>query len=402
MAGDNEGNRKESRKTGQIIERGKNKYLVKVFLGKDGNGKRKYHNKTITGSKRDAQAYLNQKLHEKNQGMLINAGKYTVSEYMDKWLSSAVKGSVREKTYLDYKDRIRLYVTPAIGQVKLKDLKPEQIQTLYNDMQDRGLSARSVRYVHSILKSALAQAVAWNYISINPLGERKNVKLPKQVKKEMKYLSPEQAKIFMEATKFSAHKALFSLLLVSGIRPGEALGLKWQDIDFDTKTVTIKRVLSRVNGKELQLIEDTKTAKSKRTIPVTKDVIEDLKEIKQEQDKASAERKAAEKWGLPVKEYNDQGLVFANEVGNPIDEGNILKRHFKPLLREAGLPDMRLYDLRHTCATLLLAAGENPKIVSERLGHSTISLTLDTYTHVLPNMQQGATVKLEKILENAK
>ena len=222
MAGDNEGNRKESRKTGQIIERGKNKYLVKVFLGKDGNGKRKYHNKTITGSKRDAQAYLNQKLHEKNQGMLINAGKYTVSEYMDKWLSSAVKGSVREKTYLDYKDRIRLYVTPAIGQVKLKDLKPEQIQTLYNDMQDRGLSARSVRYVHSILKSALAQAVAWNYISINPLGERKNVKLPKQVKKEMKYLSPEQAKIFMEATKFSAHKALFSLLLVSGIRPGEA------------------------------------------------------------------------------------------------------------------------------------------------------------------------------------
>ena len=391
-----------ARQEGQIIEKVKGKkYSVRVFIGYEGE-RRKYHNKTINGSRKEAQAYLTEKLHEKNQGLTINPAKITVSEYMDKWLNTSAKGSIREKTLLDYEDRIRLYVTPAIGNVKLTDLKSEQVQQLYNDMQEvKGLSARTVRYVHSILNSAFNQAVAWDYITSNPV-EKKRIKLPKQTKKEMKYLTPEQARQFMDAAVYSEHKALFNLLLVSGMRPGEALGLKWQDVDFDNKRVTVRRVLSRVHGKALQIIEDTKTAKSKRTIPLTGSVMDDLKEIKQEHDKAAAERKAAEKWNLPVKEYNDQDLIFCNEQGSPIDESNIYKRHFKPLLKDAGLPEIRLYDLRHTTATLLLSAGENPKVVSERLGHSTITLTMDVYSHVMPTMQEGATSKLEGMLSNAK
>jgi len=257
-------------------------------------------------------------------------------------------------------------------------------------MQDRGLSPRTVRYTHTILKNALDQAVRWGKIYRNPADL---VDLPRQDKKEMKCLTPEQAIIFMDATIYSPHKALFSLLMASGMRPSEALGLKWPDIDFKNKRVTVRRSLSRVNGKGL-VLEETKTARSRRTIPLPGDIITDLQELNNEYDKAAAKRTAKEKWNLPVEEYYDQELVFANETGGPLDEGNILRRHFKPLLKSAGLPEIKLYNLRHTCATLLLSAGENPKIVSERLGHSSINLTLDTYSHVLPDMQVSATDKM--------
>jgi len=383
---------------GQIIDRGNGKYLVRVYIGQDENGKRNYHSKTITGGIKKAEQYRNKILREKDTETFTEPSRELLSVYMDKWLDSAVKNRVREKTYLDYSDRVRLYIKPVLGSTMLHKIRPEQIQKLYNDMQDRGLSPRTVRYAHTILKNALDQAVKWGKIYRNPA---ELVDLPRQKKKEMKCLTPEQAAIFMDATIYSPYKALFSLLLTSGMRPSEALALKWPDIDFKNRRVTVRRSLSRVNGKGL-VLEETKTDRSRRTIPLPSNVIADLQELKKEYDRAAAERNAKEKWNLPVDEYNDQGLVFANTTGGPLDEGNILRRHFKPLLKSAGLPDIRLYDLRHSCATLLLSAGENPKIVSERLGHSSINLTLDTYSHVLPDMQVSATDKLEKMLYDGK
>jgi len=369
----------------KLIDKGNDKWMVRVYLGRDENGKTKFHNKTIKG-KREAQAYLAKMTTQKNEGTIADSGGLTLSEHMEAWLETVVKNRVSEKTYLDYKDRTKLYITPEIGNIRLEKLKPEEIQKLYNDMLERNLSPRTVRYTHTILRNCLQQAVKWNKIYRNPANL---VDLPKQKKKEMTALTPEQADKFMKATVESQHKAFFSLLIASGMRPGEALGLKWSDIDFDNRRVTVNRSLTRVIGKGWSL-QEPKTPRSRRTIPLPKSVIEDLREQKAKQNEIILEAKEGE--------YTKQGFVFANKEGNPLDERNIHRRHFKAILKKAKLPDIRLYDLRHTCATLLLSAGENPKVVSERLGHASINLTLDTYSHVLPDMQQSATDKLEGIL----
>ncbi len=371
---------------GQIIERGKGKYLVRVYLGTDARGKRKYHNKTITTGKKDAQAYLTKVLRERDLGIFVDPSKENLSEYLDTWLETAARPRVRPKTYQGYKQLIRLYVKPELGALMLSRVTPERVQMLYNKMGENGLSPRTVRYTHSVLRSALQQAVKWGKLHRNPCDL---VDLPRQERKEMQVLSPEEAARFIDATVYSKRKALFTLLITTGMRPGEAYGLKWDDIDFTGRRVTVNRTLSRAGTGKSWTLEDPKTARSRRSIPVPPSAMSDLREHKKEQ--------AAEKLKAGGK-YNDHGFVFATCSGEPLDESNVLTQDFKPLLRDAGLPAIRLYDLRHTCATLLLAAGENPKVVSERLGHASIVLTLDTYSHVLPGMQQAATDKLEAML----
>lgn len=372
---------------GQLIDRGNDKFLVRVYMGLDDNGKRKYHNKTIKG-KKEAQKYLNKILHKVDTGTFTDNGKVKLKEHMETWLETVVKNRVREKTYLDYKDRTRLYITPEIGDVKLDKLKPEHIQVLYSGMIERGLSARSVRYVHTILRNSLQQAVKWERIFRNP-ADLVSDELPKQTKQEMQALTTEQASELLKEAIYSPFKAFFSLMLTSGIRPSEALGLKWSDIDFENNRITINRKLTRYR-KGGWTLEETKTSRSRRTIPLPTSTIKDLDEHRKNQTARILKAK-------PGK-YNDQGFVFSAKNGEPMSDRNILERHFKPLLEKAELPNIRLYDLRHTCASLLLKAGENPKVVSERLGHASIVLTLDTYSHVLPDMQQGCADKLEDML----
>ena len=371
---------------GQIIERGKNTYLVRVYMGLDANGKRKYHNKTIHGNKKDAERYRNKVAREKDLGTFVEPTKEALAGFLDNWLEQVVKARVRERTYNDYSDKVRLYIKPSLGDYKLQQIDPEKINALYNKMLEDGLSARSVRFTHTVLRNALEQAVKWGKLYRNPADL---VDLPRQNKKEMKALSPEQAGRFLEATIYSPHKALFSLLISSGVRPGEALGLKWDDVDFENKRIIVRRALSSVSGGGWKL-EEPKTSRSRRTIPLPLTTMKDLREHEKDQ--------AAEKLKSEPGKYNDQGFVFAYKNGEPLTLRNLTRRHFKPLLEKAGLPDIRLYDLRHTCATLLLSAGENPKVVSERLGHASVTLTLDTYSHVLPDMQESAASKLENML----
>src|SRR5262249_32461014 len=217
-----------------------------------------------------------------------------------------------------------------------------------------------------------------------------SVDLPRQQRKEMQALSPEQATKFLEAASNDRWGVLFAFALATGTRPEEYLGLQWKDMDADKGIVTVRRTLCWHRGARGWYFGEPKTSRSRRSIPIPSSTLRSL---------LAHKRKQAEERLQAASKYENYDLVFATSHGTPLMLRNLLRRHFKPILKAAGLPDsIRMYDLRHSCATLLLSANENPKVVSERLGHASIVLTLDTYSHVLPSMQQAASEKLERIL----
>ena len=369
---------------GQLIERGDRKWLVRIYLGRGADGKRKYFNKTIHGNKKDAQRYLNEKLHENDRGQLVVPSRRTVQEYMLAWINKGKPG-IRQRTRDSYRWQILRYIIPALGDRRLDRLGPFEIQQMVNDMTARGLSPRTVRYAYSVLKSALTQAVRWRMLAANPA---QHVELPKRRRKEMRALSPEEASTFLYAIRGDRLEALWELLLVTGLRPGEALGLKWGDIDWEESRVRVQRTLVRDEDNSWRL-EEPKTSKSRRSLVVPPTTMETLRHHRVGQ---------AEERLNTGPDYSDLNLVFANRVGEPLEHRVIVRRHFKPIVKAAGLDPLRPYDLRHTCATLLLAGGEHPKVVAERLGHSSTVMTMDVYSHVLPSMQEAAAEKLERLL----
>jgi integrase len=250
-----------------------------------------------------------------------------------------------------------------------------------------GLSARTVRYCHAVLTSALKQAVKWELLFQNAASL---VDLPRQARREMRALSPVEAIRFLSAAREDRYGVLFELALITGMRPEEYLALQWKDVELGKGTVTVQRTLIWRRRDGGWYYGEPKTRGSYRRIPIPFSLVRSLSAHKKHQ--AEERLKAG-------PNHRDNNLVFATTVGGPLMPQNLVRRHFKPILKKANLPtSIRLYDLRHSCATLLLAAQENPKVVSERLGHATITLTLDTYTHVLPSMQKAASQKLENML----
>jgi integrase len=372
---------------GQIIKRGERTWVVRIFMGRDGNGKRRYFNKTIRGTAKDAQKYLNAALRDQDLGTFIEPSSMTLDEYLDKWLSAATRGRVRESTYTYYVEILDRYVRSPLGYKQLSALRPEDLLSLYTEMQDRGLSSRTVRHTHVAVSLALKQAVRWKMLAQNPATA---VDPPRQVRKEMQALSVEEANRFLMAAAEDRWGVLFMLALTTGMRPEEYFGLQWKDVDFEQGVVTVQRALVwRRKGGGWYFCEP-KTSRSRRSIPLPASVVKALAEHKRKQLEARM------KIG---SEYQNRDIVFATKTGGPLDRRHISRRNFKQILERAKLPaNFRLYDLRHSCATLLLAANENPKIVSERLGHSSVVITLDTYSHVLPSMQRAASEKIESML----
>jgi integrase len=371
---------------GQITKRNNNTWLVRIFLGRDAKNKRKYFNKTIHGTKKDAQKYLTAKLREKDLGVFVEPASMPLNEFLDKWLDEIAVLKLREQTLIGYKWLLNRYIRPKLGSKRLSDIQSYEVQKIYNDMKKAKYSPKTIRHAHNFLSSAMKQAVKWKMLMQNPC---ELCELPRKVKTEMKYFSPTEAKCFLETARENKHFALFQLALQTGARPGEYLGLQWKDIDFEQKVLSIKRTVIEVKGGGFRF-DEPKTAGSRRSIPISQGLIDMIKRHRRKQLEAKM------KLG---SEYQNYELVFASEIGTPLQKKNIRDRHFKQLLKKANLPDIRLYDLRHTMATLLLCEGVNPKIVSERLGHASIVLTLDTYSHVLPTMQEDATDKLEMLLK---
>lgn len=371
---------------GQIVKRGENIWYVRIFLGRDADGKRKYFNKTIHGTKKDAQKFLTAKTREKDLGVFVEPAAMPLNQFLDKWLAECAILKVREQTLNGYKWLLNHFVREKLGQKRLSDIQAYEVQKLYNEMKKANYSPKTIRHAHNVLSSAFKQAVKWKMLMQDPCDL---CELPRQIKTEMKCLTPFEAKLFLETAKENKHSVLFQLAIQTGARPQEYLALQWKDVDFEQKTISIKRAIVEVKGGGFRF-DEPKTARSRRSIPISQSLIDELKHHRRRQLEAKLKLGAG---------YQNFDLVFASEVGTPLQKKNIRDRHFKPLLRKAELPDIRLYDLRHTTATLLLSEGINPKIVSERLGHASIVLTLDTYSHVLPTMQEDATAKLEMLLK---
>lgn len=371
---------------GHLKKRTDNAWLVRIFLGRDENGIIKHFNKTIHGTKKDAQRYLNAKLREKDLGILVEPASMPLSEYLDRWLDEVAKPRIRESTYASYEMILRNYVKPKLGKKKLSDIQSYEVQNLYNDLKKSGLSARTVRYSHNVLSSAFKQAIKWKMLIQNPCD---HCDLPKLERTEMKCFTPEETKLFLKTAESDKNYVLFLLVIQTGLRPEEYLALQWKDINFDQKTLSVRRaIVWRRKGGGFFFTEP-KTNKSRRSISLSETLNSALKDYRRDNLEARMKLDA---------EIKKLDLVFTSEAGTPIQPKNLRDRHFFVIRDKANLPKLRLYDLRHTTATLMLASGENPKVVAEMLGHSSVALTLDIYSHVLPTMQKEATDRLDKLL----
>jgi integrase len=303
----------------------------------------------------------------------------TLGEYLDRWLADSVKSTVRTSTYERHEEIVRLHIKPSLGRLGLKKLTPAHVRGLYSEKLDSGLlTPATVRKIHSTLHKALSQAVSDGMVPRNAA----DVKAPRPTPEEMRPLSEDEARTFLKAVSQSSERfeALYVLLAIStGLRRGELLGLRWDDVDLERGTLRVGRALVREGGRHT--LGETKTKRGRRQINLTPRTVNALKAHRKKQ--LEAKMKLA---GL----YKDHGLIFASEVGTPVNPENLVHRSFKPLLKKAGLPEIRFHDLRHTCATLLLIRGVHPKLVQELLGHATIAMTLDTYSHYLPSMGDQA------------
>jgi integrase len=262
---------------GQIVPRGKRTFLVRVYLGRDANGKREYHSQTVRGSKKDAQSVLNKLLHDKDMGTLIEPARMSLDEYLDHWLETSVKPRVREGTHQEYAATLRRNVRPILGAKKLGSIKPVDIQAVYTDMHKRGLTD-SVRFTNTVLKDALKQAVKWQMLSQNPADF---VDLPKVSRPKVQALTQEESQRFLEVAKSKRWYCFFSLLLSTGLRPSEALGLYWTDLNLAKGTLTVRRGLRRLKGK--WVFEEPKSPSARRTLPLPASLVSLLSAHMEEQ-----------------------------------------------------------------------------------------------------------------------
>jgi integrase len=313
-------------------------------------------------------------------GIVFDSRGTTVGDYLDRWLSDSVRGTVRESTYSRDKYLVSNHIKPALGRPKLTNLNALHLQGFYRDRLDSGLSGSTVQKMHHVLHKALAQAVKWHLIPRSPAD---SVKAPTPVPKEMHPLSAAEARKLLATARGDRLEALYKVAIQTGMRQGELLALKWVDVDLDGQTLRIRWTLTRKGSDtgDSYGLGAPKTKKSRRTVRLTEGAVDALR--------SHRARQAKEKLRVGAF-YQDQGLIFAGEQGGIINPSNLRNRSFAPLLAKADLPRITFHDLRHTCASLLFQRNVHPKFVQELLGHASVAITLDTYSHMLPGMGSEA------------
>jgi integrase len=353
-------------------------------IGKDNEGNRKQKTKGGFKTKKEAEQACAELIHQMTKEGYVEPSQSTLKDYLREWLHSTAKQTLKRNTFETYEIVMNTHLVPELGKMKLNQLKPSHIQNFYMQKIEEGLSPEYVRYMHTILNTSLNQAVKWQLISKNPVSL---VQPPRLRSKEQQTWTIEEANQFLDATKEEKLHLAYMLAIYTGMRMGEILGLRWKDCNLDSGMLSIQQTLVRTKEEGL-IFQEPKTKGSKRVVAITEEVGALFKKHKAEQNKVKL---------LLGTAYQDHDLVICTKKGTPISPRN-LQRHFARMVHKADVPKIRFHDTRHTHATIMLQLGEHPKVVSERLGHSRISITLDTYSHVIPHMQEDAAKKFSEAL----
>jgi len=363
-----------------------------VSLGRDpATGKRQQQWVSLKGSKKDAEKRLADLLHQLDTGTFMKPGKITLADFLDRWLQDYCKANLAPHTTQSYQFFIDRHINPTLGQICLTQLKPEHLQRLYANKLSTGrrdgtggLGNRSVRYIHSTLHKALQSAVKLGMIARNPADA---VDVPKVKRHEMQVMSEDDIHTFLEAAKSTSYYALFHMALFTGMRRSELLALRWCDVDLLLCQVYVTRTLHQLRNGSI-VFRAPKTVKGRRMITLSPSAALVLREHKENQEATRA------MLGIPL---TDDDLVFAHLDGKPLLPDSVTHAWIK-LVRRTGLKGIRLHDARHTHSSLMLKAGIHPKIVQERLGHASIGITLDTYSHVTPGLQEAAANRFDELM----
>lgn len=370
--------KKTNKKTGNYTYH----VIIEAQPGPDGKRKRLWY--SVKGGKHEAEELRTKLLNERATGTLAFPGKVKLGSYLEEWLTG-YSPSLAPVSVKNYKLHIQKHINPAIGNISLSNLMPKDVQKLYADLLASGLSIRSVNYVHVTLHKALKTAVRMNLIGRNVTDL---VDVPRaKAAREMHVMTEAEVSRILELAKDTPYYALFHLAIFTGARRSELLGLKWLDVDLILSRISINRTLHIEGGKVV--FRPTKTARSRRVIALSQSTVDVLRAH------GEAQEKVRHYIGQEIK---DDDFVFCQADGKPWHPDTITHA-WSRLADKAGL-DIRLHDCRHTHATLMLKQNVHPAVVAQRLGHSSVKITLDIYSHVLPGMQQAAADSFDKMISH--
>ncbi len=371
---------------GTIFKRSDGRWTASLNLGYE-DGKRR--RKSFYGAtRREVAEKLAAALRDAQQGLPIAPDRLTVGAFISKWMEDTARPALRPLTFRSYESIVRQHLLPAFGRTPLAKLTPADVQRYTNGKLAAGLSPYTVRNHHAVLRRCLNQAVRWEVI---PRNVASVVSPPRITIEEVRPLTPEDARAFLRALDADRLAALYTLTLTLGLRQGEALGLRWEDIDLDAGTIAIRKTLQRVNGS--YVLGEPKTRRSRRSIALPEELRSILRTHRTRQ--VEERLRAGSLW-----EGEHWGLVFTTEAGKPLS-GAVVTHRFQSILRRSGLPRQRFHDLRHAAASFMLAQGVPMRVVMDVLGHSEIAVTANLYRHVMPELQREATNKTANLLWGA-
>jgi integrase len=377
----------------RIHRRSPGTWEVVLELGRDpSTGRRQRRTFTVRGTKKEAEEAAAAQVAAIGGGTFVDPSRETVEQYLHRWLRDYVDLSLALRTRRRYREVVEHDLVPFIGKVPLQKLRPshvialeQQLRVSGNRRTGAGLGPAALQKVHSVLHRAMAHAVRWQAVAVNAVDAVDRPGVPRQ---EVQVLTPEQARLLLRALRGTPHELALRMALLCGLRLSELLALRWADIDWTRCCVVVRQALDLQAADGSPRFKETTTHRVERPVSLPTQLVEDLREHRARQ----VERR------LAAASWVDLGLVFTNDSGRPL-LAVTLRKYLYRVLQQVGLPRVRLHGLRHSMATLMLAGGEHPKVVSERMGHSTVAFTLATYGHVIPGMHETAAQRLANVLD---